>query len=135
MRYLLLLCTIALPLGAIAQSEPVSTPTQEAPTDSGSTPDQPSAEVDSTPTPQDAETPVSIQISDQDFLLLPEDPAPADTETPLSGEVIVTEETFVEPMEFEDTAPPPVDPRTLAASSEAEERRLKIRYKQARLKV
>lgn len=38
-------------------------------------------------------------------------------------------------MEFEDAAPPPVDPRTLAASSEAEERRLKIRYKQARLKA
>lgn len=137
MRYILLLCTIALPLGAIAQSEPAPSPTPEAPADPATAAEQPSAQADSPAETPESDPPVSIQTSDQDFLLLPEEPASAasDSETVLSGEVIATEETFVEPMEFEDATPPPVDPRTLAASSEAEERRLKIRYKQARVKA
>lgn len=139
MRYLTLLFTLLFPLGAIAQpapDSPATVPAEEA--------SQTQVEADSiagtanetSPTePQDTENSTSIQISDQDFLLLPDEPTGADSENVLSGEIITTEETFIEPMEFEDVPPPPVDPRALAASSEAEERRLKIRYKQARLKA
>jgi hypothetical protein len=139
MRYHTLLCTLLFPLGALAQtaSEP-SDPTlaSEVVTEGDAAKEPATAESPTTPTEspsQDAAS--SLQISDQDFLLLPDDSSAADSENVLSGEVLTTEETFIEPMEFEDAPPPSIDPRTLAASSEAEERRLKIRYKQARLKA
>lgn len=131
MRYHTLLCTLLFPLVALAQTAPSEpSPVAEAASEDEATPE--STATSEAPA-QDAAS--SIQISDQDFLLLPDDPSAADSETVLSGEVLTTEETFVEPMEFEDAPAPPVDPRTLAASTEAEERRLKIRYKQARLKA
>lgn len=125
MRYHTLLCTLLFPLGALAQTA------SDAP--------EPAPEAEAVSESQTVEAPAtdasSIQISDQDFLLLPEEPTSVDSDNVLSGEVIATEETIIEPMEFEDAAPLPTDPRTLAASTEAEERRLKIRYKQARLKA
>lgn len=137
MRYHTLLCSLLFPLGALAQAptdSPEPTPTAEIALEAETVSESPA--VDS-PATSEAPAPdaASIQISDQDFLLLPEEPTSADSDNVLSGEVITTEETFIEPMEFEDAAPPPTDPRTLAASTEAEERRLKIRYKQARLKA
>lgn len=140
MRYLLLLCTVVFSFGAYAQPEldapqPPLDQTEE-PT-SPAQPDEPLT-ADVSGTPEDtAAFPASVKESDQDYLLLPEEPAPLDAETEnvLSGEVISTEETFIEPLEFEDTPPLPVDPRVLAASSEAEERRVKTSYKQARLKA
>lgn len=131
MRYLLLLCTVVFSFGAYAQPELDAT---QPPLDQAAEP----STADTSGTPVDApDLPVSIKESDQDYLLLPEEPAPldADTENVLSGEVISTEETFIEPLAFEDIPPPPVDPRVLAASSEAEERRVKTSYKQARIKA
>lgn len=140
MRYLFLLCTVVFSLGAYAQPEQDATPTpldQTAePTSSGQAVEPSTA--DASGSAEDVtEFPVAVKESDQDYLLLPEEPAPLDagTENVLTGEVISTEETFIEPLEFEDVPPPPADPRVLAASSEAEERRVKTSYKQARLKA
>ncbi len=147
MRYFTLLCTLLFPLSAIAQPGPEdltnSSPLEgevEFPATIEADPSEPILEAsieegEPAASPEAGNIPAAIQISDQDYLLLPEEPSAIESENALSGEVIPAEEILLEPMEFEDLPPPPIDPRALAASSEAEERRLKIRYKQARLKA
>ena len=98
---------------------------------------------DATPaTPQEAPAP-QASPSDQDFINLPADPAAqptgifSDTEISLSGEPIPAQESdkdFIDPNQLmpTDAAPAPIDPRTLAASDEEQERKIKLLYQKVR---
>jgi hypothetical protein len=101
--------------------------------------DAPQAEVQASPTPQAAP-------SDQDFINLPNDPSSQSTDIisesqiSLTGEVPAAAESdrdYLDPNHLmpTDGAPAPIDPRTLAASGEEQERKLKISYQQARAKA
>lgn len=81
--------------------------------------------------------------SDQDFINLPADPAAqptdiiSDTQISLSGEPLPEPESgkdYVDPNQLvpTDGTPIPVDPRTLAASDEEQERKVKVRYQKVR---
>jgi len=84
--------------------------------------------------------------SDQDFINLPNDPAApttdiiSETQISLTGEALPATESdkdYVDPNQLmpTDGAPAPIDPRTLAASGEEQERKVKIRYQQVRAKA
>ena len=84
--------------------------------------------------------------SDQDFINLPADPTLqatdiiSDTQISLSGEALPTIESdrdYVDPNNLmpAEGAPAPVDPRTLAASGEEQELKMRIRYQQVRTKA
>lgn len=84
--------------------------------------------------------------SDQDFINLPADPTLqatdiiSDTQISLSGEALPTTESdrdYVDPNNLmpAEGAPAPVDPRTLAASGEEQELKMRIRYQQVRTKA
>jgi hypothetical protein len=87
-----------------------------------------------------------VTPSDQDFINLPNDPAApttdiiSETQISLTGEALPTTESdkdYVDPNQLmpTDGAPAPIDPRTLAASGEEQERKVKIRYQQVRTKA
>ena len=99
----------------------------------------PTPEAPASPTPQ--ATP-----SDQDFINLPNDPAVqptdiiSDSQISLKGETLPAAESdrdYVDPNQLmpTDAAPAPIDPRTLAAAGEEQERKIKIRYQQVRAKA
>ena len=99
----------------------------------------PTPEAQASPTPQ--ATP-----SDQDFINLPNDPAVqstdiiSDSQISLTGETLPAAESdrdYVDPNQLMPTnaAPAPIDPRTLAAAGEEQERKVKIRYQQVRAKA
>lgn len=99
----------------------------------------PTPEAPAFPTPQ--ATP-----SDQDFINLPNDPAVqptdiiSDSQISLTGETLPAAESdrdYVDPNQLmpTDAAPAPIDPRTLAAAGEEQERKIKIRYQQVRAKA
>jgi flagellar biosynthesis/type III secretory pathway protein FliH len=99
----------------------------------------PTPEAQASPTPQ--ATP-----SDQDFINLPNDPAVrstdiiSDSQISLTGETLPAAESdrdYVDPNQLmpTDATPAPIDPRTLAAAGEEQERKIKIRYQQVRTKA
>ena len=101
--------------------------------------DAPTAEPQASPAPQ-------VAPSDQDFINLPNEPAVqstdiiSDSQISLSGEPIPAAESdkdYVDPNQLmpTDAAPAPIDPRTLAAAGEEQERKIKIRYQQVRAKA
>lgn len=102
---------------------------------------QDAAQAEPTPTPAPQAAP-----SDQDFINLPADPSAAateiisDTEISLTGEASPSAESdrdYIDPNNLmpAEGVPAPVDPRTLAASGEEQELKMKIRYQQARAKA
>lgn len=102
---------------------------------------QDAAQAEATPSPSPQATP-----SDQDFINLPADPTAAateiisDTQISLTGDALPAAESdrdYIDPNNLMPTegAPIPVDPRTLAASGEEQEMKMKIRYQQARTKA
>lgn len=102
---------------------------------------QDAAQVEPTPTPAPQPTP-----SDQDFINLPADPSAAateiisDTQISLTGETLPAAESdqdYIDPNSLmpAEGVTAPVDPRTLAASGEEQELKMKIRYQQARTKA
>jgi hypothetical protein len=125
--------------------------------------DAPSEEASPTPSPTPAPTPEAIPAPepaptpettptpeatprDQDFINLPTDtPSQASdvisgSQISLSGENLTTEQSdkdFLDPNQLlpTDSAPAAIDPRTLAASGEEQERKVKIRYQQVRAKA
>jgi hypothetical protein len=117
---------------AAPASEPTPSPeTSPAP--------ETAATLEATPTPE--ATP-----RDQDFINLPTDTPPqasdviSGSQISLSGENLPTEQSdkeFLDPNQLlpTDSAPPAIDPRTLAASGEEQERKVKIRYQQVRAKA
>jgi len=97
------------------------------------------------PTPETTPTPEATP-RDQDFINLPTDtPSQASdvisgSQISLSGENLTTEQSdkdFLDPNQLlpTDSAPAAIDPRTLAASGEEQERKVKIRYQQVRAKA
>jgi hypothetical protein len=97
------------------------------------------------PTPETTPTPEATP-RDQDFINLPTDtPSQASdvisgSQISLSGENLPTEQSdkeFLDPNQLlpTDSAPAAIDPRTLAASGEEQERKVKIRYQQVRAKA
>ena len=101
--------------------------------------DAPTAEPQASPAPQ-------VAPSDQDFINLPNEPAVqstdiiSDSQISLSGEPLPAAESdkdYVDPNQLlpTDAAPVPIDPRTLAAAGEEQERKIKIRYQQVRAKA
>jgi flagellar biosynthesis/type III secretory pathway protein FliH len=97
------------------------------------------AEPQASPAPQ-------VAPSDQDFINLPNEPAVqstdiiSDSQISLSGEPLPAAESdkdYVDPNQLmpTDAAPAPIDPRTLAAAGEEQERKIKIRYQQVRAKA
>lgn len=97
------------------------------------------------PTPETTPTPEATP-RDQDFINLPTDtPSQASdvisgSQISLSGENLPTEQSdkeFLDPNQLlpTDPAPAAIDPRTLAASGEEQERKVKIRYQQVRAKA
>jgi flagellar biosynthesis/type III secretory pathway protein FliH len=101
--------------------------------------DAPTAEPQASPAPQ-------VAPSDQDFINLPNEPAVqstdiiSDSQISLSGEPLPAAESdrdYVDPNQLmpTDAAPAPIDPRTLAAAGEEQERKIKIRYQQVRAKA
>ena len=97
------------------------------------------AEPQASPAPQ-------VAPSDQDFINLPNEPAVqstdiiSDSQISLSGEPLPAAESdkdYVDPNQLmpTDAAPVPIDPRTLAAAGEEQERKIKIRYQQVRAKA
>ena len=97
------------------------------------------AEPQASPAPQ-------LAPSDQDFINLPNEPAVqstdiiSDSQISLSGEPLPAAESdkdYVDPNQLmpTDAAPAPIDPRTLAAAGEEQERKIKIRYQQVRAKA
>jgi hypothetical protein len=125
--------------------------------------DAPSEEASPTPSPTPAPTPEAVPAPepaptpettptpeatprDQDFINLPTDtPSQASdvisgSQISLSGENLTTEQSdkeFLDPNQLlpTDSAPAAIDPRTLAASGEEQERKVKIRYQQVRAKA
>lgn len=101
--------------------------------------DAPTAEPQASPAPQ-------VAPSDQDFINLPNEPTVqstdiiSDSQISLSGEPLPAAESdkdYVDPNQLmpTDAAPAPIDPRTLAAAGEEQERKIKIRYQQVRAKA
>ena len=97
------------------------------------------AEPQASPAPQ-------LAPSDQDFINLPNEPTVqstdiiSDSQISLSGEPLPAAESdkdYVDPNQLmpTDAAPVPIDPRTLAAAGEEQERKIKIRYQQVRAKA
>lgn len=97
------------------------------------------AEPQASPAPQ-------VAPSDQDFINLPNEPTVqstdiiSDSQISLSGEPLPAAESdkdYVDPNQLmpTDAAPAPIDPRTLAAAGEEQERKIKIRYQQVRAKA
>lgn len=97
------------------------------------------AEPQASPAPQ-------VAPSDQDFINLPNEPAVqstdiiSDSQISLSGEPLPAAESdkdYVDPNQLmpTDAAPAPIDPRSLAAAGEEQERKIKIRYQQVRAKA
>jgi flagellar biosynthesis/type III secretory pathway protein FliH len=97
------------------------------------------AEPQASPAPQ-------LAPSDQDFINLPNEPAVqstdiiSDSQISLSGEPLPAAESdkdYVDPNQLmpTDAAPAPIDPRSLAAAGEEQERKIKIRYQQVRAKA
>jgi hypothetical protein len=139
-----LFCSL-LPLAAISQET-----SQEGAPVAGTqdvTPSElsPTLAPESTP-PSDGGTPStqapasSLNLIDQDFLQIPSDPqtgsdiSTTDENAPLpesSGEFIEPND-LISPM---DESIPPIDPRSLAAGSEEQERKVKKRYKEVRIKA
>ena len=136
-----LIFSIVLTL-ATAQEPTVPEPTPEAsPPALESTPA-------ATPAPETPASPLlnPANASDQDFLKLPNLPGqstdllPA-AEVPLAegmAPLPETDQDFVDPnqlMPADGTSPAPIDPRTLAAGGDEQERKLKVRYKEVRVKA
>ncbi len=116
---------------------------EPAPTPEASPAPEAAATPESTPTPE--ATPEATP-KNQDFINLPTDaPSQAsdvisDSQISLSGENLPTEQSdkeFLDPNQLlpTDSAPAAIDPRTLAASGEEQERKVKIRYQQVRAKA
>ena len=125
--------------------------------------DAPSGEASPTPSPSPATTPEAAPASDpapspettptpeatprdQDFINLPTDTPSQSSDVisgsqiSLSGENLPTEQSdkeFLDPNQLlpTDSAPAAIDPRTLAASGEEQERKVKLRYQQVRAKA
>jgi hypothetical protein len=100
------------------------------------------------PTPEPPPSPLlnPSSASDQDFLNLPNlsnqpsDPLPADAIPLAEGMAPLPEsdQDFVDPnqlMPADGASSAPIDPRSLAAAGEEQERKLKVRYKEVRLKA
>ena len=101
--------------------------------------DAPTAEPQASPAPL-------VAPSDQDFINLPNEPAVqstdiiSDSQISLTGETLPAAESdrdYVDPNQLmpADGGSIPVDPRTLAAAGEEQERKIKVRYQQVRSKV
>ena len=134
------------------QLPPAEEPSPNTPAAPASTPgtdSSPSAEPSPTPTPAPVPVPAAdpAAASDQDFINLPQQSGGVDsgassgTEIPIANDMPTLQESdqdFVEPndlMPADGAGSPPIDPRTLAASGEEQERKLNIRYKEIRLKA
>jgi len=87
-----------------------------------------------------------VAPKDQDFINLPNEPAAqptdiiSDSQISLTGEklpAVESDKDYVDPNQLmpEDGGAIPVDPRTLAAAGEEQERKVKVRYQQARAKA
>jgi hypothetical protein len=101
--------------------------------------DAPAAQPEASPAPQ-------VAPADQDFINLPNEPATqstdiiSDSQISLTGETLPAAESdrdYVDPNQLvpADSASIPVDPRTLAAAGEEQERKIKVRYQQVRTKA
>jgi hypothetical protein len=145
-----LLLVFTFPCLCLAQDAPSEEASQNPSPTPATTPEavptsEPAPTPEITATPETTPTP-EASPRDQDFINLPTDtPSQASdvisgSQISLSGENLTTEQSdkdFLDPNQLlpTDSAPAPIDPRTLAASGEEQERKVKIRYQQVRAKA
>jgi len=126
------------------EASPAPSPTQ-ATTPEATPVLEPASTPEASPSPEATATPEATP-KDQDFINLPTDTTSqasdviSGSQISLSGENLPSEQSdkqFLDTNQLlpTDSAPAAIDPRTLAASGEEQERKVKLRYQQVRAKA